>query len=243
MQFIKFFVFIFSCFFFLTACNDNNIKPIVKEDSIVNNNTVPVKMNMAAIQNSFFTDTVPCNGCPGIVYQIFLTPDTTYIFSEEFLGQKKRPSLQYGRFIQNDSLLTLFLSGSRQEKFRITDRGLSILNPKEQALNGQEDFVLEKDPYGKFDLTQSYIMDGAYFYNASGAVFTPCGQTVFYPVNPGGGSFDAEAIFLNRGKKNKGPVYLRALIRIMETKDLAGMEKVMVNIEKVMDKIDSTDCR
>jgi hypothetical protein len=243
MHFFKFFVCLFLCVLFFSACNSKNVKPVVNKDAVVNSSSVPVNKGMAAIQNSFFTDTVPCNGCPGIVYQLFLTPDTTFMFSEEFLGQKQRPALYYGRFNQNDSLLTLLLSKSRQVKFLILDTGMLMLNADEQVSRGKEDFVLEKDLNGEFDLSQSYIVEGGYFYNASGAVFTPCGQSAFYPVNPGGGSFEAEEIFLNRSRKNKGPVYLRAQLKIMEGKDLAGMEKVMVFIEKVKAKIDSTDCR
>ena len=243
MQSSKFFVYFFFCILLLSACNSNKVTPVVIEDSVSNGISMPATASIARIENSFFTDTVPCNGCPGVVYQLFFSLDTTYMFSEEILGQKQRPTLHYGRFNQNDSMVTLFLSKSRQVKFRITDTGMLMINDDEQVLNGKEYFLLEKDLYGKFDLSQSYIIDGAYFYNSSGAIFTPCGQSASYPVNPGGGGFEAEKIFLNRGKNNKSPVYLRALIRIMESKDLAGMHKVMVSIEKVLDKIDSTDCR
>lgn len=243
MQSPKFFVYFFFCILLLNACNSNKVTPLVIEDTVTNGINLPATAPIARIENSFFTDTVPCEGCPGVVYQLFFSLDTTYMFSEEILGQKQRPTLHYGRYNQSDSMVTLFLSKSRQVKFRIRDTGMLMVNDNQRVLNGNEDFVLGKDLYGKFDLSQSYIIDGAYFYNSSGAIFTPCGQSAIYPVNPGGGGFDAEEIFLKRGKKNKDPIYLSALIRIMETKDLAGMHKVMVSIEKVLDKIDSTDCR
>lgn len=236
------FFFFFVSFSFFSCQSSESIDAQITDSSLVSEVIeVPVLADIS--EPMFFSDTIPCTNCPGIVYQLSLTTDSTYIFSEELLGPKNSPYVQFGRTAKKDSVITLFMPNTKQVKFQVTDTGMLILDRKTDINTGNEDFTLDPRPNGSFDLTQLYIIDGAYFYSTDDANFTPCGQLISYPVKPGGASFDAEKIFLNKRNDNYEPVYLRALISIRQDKNLTGIDQITVIMEKVISKLDFSDCR
>jgi hypothetical protein len=119
-------------------------------------------------------------------------------------------------------------------RFRVTDTGMQMLDEKGMTPAHNGDYTLEPNPAGFIDFTQPYLVEGKYFFQPDGATFTPAGQSTSYPVNPGKGSFDAEKIYLGRSRKDTGELCLRAIVRIMKAKDLAGMEATMAHIDKVL---------
>ena len=237
-----------SFFFFLTgfsifSCQSTDSSNAQVKDSSVISEPLEVPVLTEISEPVFFSDTIPCADCPGIVYQLALTSDSTFIFSAEYLGQRNNPYVQFGKTGKKDSVITLFMPKAKQVMLQVTDTGMLLLDRKGDINTGREDFILDPRPNGYFDLAQLYIIDGAYFYSADAAIFTPCGQVNTYPVKPGGASFEAEKLFLNKKRNENGPIYLRALISIKQDKSLTGMDQIMVIMEKVLSKIDSTDCR
>jgi copper homeostasis protein (lipoprotein) len=243
MQICKLSFFFFFVSFSIFSCQSTeSTNPGVNDSSVVSE-AVETPVLAEISEPVFFSDTIPCANCPGIVYQLSLTTDSTYIFSEEYLGQKKSPYVQFGKSEKKDSVITLFMPDSKKVKFQITDTGMLLMDRKAGINTGKEDFNLDSRPNGSFDLAQLYIIDGAYFYSADAANFTPCGQGNTYLVKPGGASFEAEKLFLNKKGNENEPIYLRALISIKQDKSLTGMDQIMVIMEKVLSKLDSTDCR
>ncbi len=243
MQICKLSFFFLLVSFSIYSCQSTESTEIQVQDSSVVSEILEVPALTEISEPVFFSDTIPCTNCPGIVYQLALTSDSTYIFSEEYLGQKNSPYVQFGKTGKNDSVITLFMPNAKLVKLQVTDTGLLLIDRKAEISSGKEDFILDPRPNGYFDLAQLYVIDGAYFYSADAVTFTPCGQSNTYPVKPGGASFEAEKLFLNKKRNDKGPVYLRALISIKQDKSLTGMDQIMVIMEKVLAKIDSTDCR
>lgn len=243
MQICKLSFFFFLVSFSIYSCQSTeSTEPQVKDSSVVSEVAeVPALAEIS--EPVFFSDTIPCANCPGIVYQLSLTSDSTYIFSEEYLGQKNNPYVQFGKTNKNDSVITLIMPHAKKVNFQVTDTGMLLMDRNANITTGKEDFTIDPRPNGYFDLAQLYVIDGAYFYSADAVTFTPCGQANTYPVKPGGASFEAEKLFLNKKRNDKGPIYLRALISIKQDKSLTGMDQIMVIMEKVMAKLDSTDCR
>ena len=163
-----------------------------------------------------------------------LETDSACIWIEQSLEKGSFPILQYGRISQADSLLTLYLPGGRVSIFRVSDTGMRIMDVKGMPRGTPADYNLEPNPAGFIDFSQPYQVEGRYFFKADGATFTPAGQAKAYPVNPGKGSFDAERIFLSRSRKDTGDLCLRAIVRIMKARDLAGKEMTMAHIDKVL---------
>jgi copper homeostasis protein (lipoprotein) len=183
---------------------------------------------------SFFSDTLPCKDCPGIVHALSLETDSTCILTEQYLGRKEAPQLRFGRVQRTDSTLTLYFPGGKTTRFRVSGTGMHMVDERGMSPQPEGDYTLRPDPAGFIDLGQPYLVDGAYFFRSEGATFTPAGHATAYPVNPGKGSFDAEKIYLNRSRKDTGTLCLRAIVRIMKAKDLAGKELTMAHIDKVV---------
>lgn len=238
----KIIAFLLFCFIVL-SCNSNRnaIKPA--EDGILKtSDSVQSTNSLKQPSINFYSDTIPCGGCDGIVYQLFLDTDNSYILSEEFLGKKEPAYVRFGSMDKTDSLITLYMPMGRKVKLRVTDTGMHMQDIKEAVEPGKKDYTLNPVPNGRFDFSMPYSMDGAYFYQASGATFTPCGQAVSYPVKPAKASFEAEKLFLNDRQKKGGPVYLRALVRISKEKDLAGMDQQMVWMDDLIIQLREAEC-
>lgn len=239
---VKMITFLFLCFLAI-SCNSNQqtIRP-AEEGTLANSDTVKSENSLKPLMVDFYSDTIPCGGCDGIVYQLFLDTDNSYILSEEFLGKKEPAYVRFGSMEKTDTLLTLYMPMGRKVKLRVTDTGMHMQDIKEAVKPGKKDYTLNPVPNGRFDFSLPYSMDGAYFYQASGATFTPCGQAVSYPVKPAKASFEAEKLFLNDRQKKGGPVYLRALVRISKEKDLAGMDQQMVWMDDLIIQLREAEC-
>ena len=226
------------CFFL--SCNRGGRQEAVQADSLANVSVhgdsaiTGVTASQPALVSTFFSDTIPCQGCPGTIAVISLETDSTCIWTEQRLEKGSVPLLQYGRVERTDSLLALFLPGNKVLRFRVSEAGMRMVDEKGMTPAPPGDYTLEPNPAGFIDFTQPFMVDGKYFFQPEGANFTPAGQATIYPVNPGKGSFDAEKIYLGRSRKDTGDLCLRAIVRIMKARDLAGMEVTMAYIDKVV---------
>lgn len=234
---------LFFCSLIFLSCNSNNQTGKHAEQGALSvSDTASATYAWKGLQANFFSDTIPCGGCDGIKYQLFLNSDSSYILSEEYLGKKEPAFLRFGRMDKTDSLLVLYMPLGRKVNFRVTDTGMHMQDIKEAVAPGKKDYTLHPVPNGSIDFSMPYSMDGAYFYQASGATFTPCGQAASYPVKPAKASFEAEKLFLGEKQKKGGPLYLRALVRISKEKDLAGMDQQMVWMEDLINTLREAEC-
>ena len=190
----------------------------------------------------FFLIPFPVADAMGLNTSYSSTQTAAIFYRKNFSEKKNQPYLRFGRMDKTDSLLVLYMPMGRKVNLRVTDTGMHMQDIKETVEPGKKDYTLNPVPNGSIDFSMPYSMDGAYFYQASGATFTPCGQDVTYPVKPAKASFEAEKLFLGEMQKKSGPIYLRALVRISKEKDLAGMDQQMVWMEDLINMLREAEC-
>lgn len=156
-----------------------------------------------------YADTLPCADCPGILNQLDLRKDSTYVLRDRYLD---RDSIAYGTIGQwtvSGDMLTLNtadapirwkLEGEKLVR-RYADGG-----PVETSLPNSIGRVAN---FGSLPMHLS----GAYVYYADSHSFTPCGSKYVIPVamdEPGtkGAGLELQHAYTNRIKTAPEPLYV-----------------------------------
>ncbi len=126
----------------------------------------------------FYTDTVPCADCPGIITRLHLKADSTYLLTDQYLERDSIPYGEMGRWTVAEDKLSLHTGdaprlwkrdGNRLDP--LDQEGMPIESPLALSIERVEGF-----PGGAMYLT------GGYVYYADAHSFTPVGSAFAYPV-------------------------------------------------------------
>ncbi len=231
-------LFISTCFS-ITACDytggvQNSMKDTPVADSIVE----PAVPAVA----SYYSDTLPCADCQGIVTRIAFNSDSTFMMTELYLGKEKTPQGVLGRWTQENDLVILDAEKESPVRFRIIPKALQKLDKEGKAIDSKNDYTLDEIEKGSMNPREPFTTFGTYYYMADAATFTICGFDKQYPVKQGMASHDAEKLFLDKKNKDLKSIYMEADITIENLPNMEASLQMQIIIHKVRKKLNSEKC-
>ncbi len=188
-----------------------------------------------------YADTLPCADCPGILTQLDLRADSTYVMRDHYLERDSIPNGTIGEWTVSGQLLTLRtadvpmqwkMDGDKLER-RAADGG-----PIETTLPNS---IRRVANFGSSPMH----LTGAYVYYADSHSFTPCGSKYVIPVamdEPGvkGAGLELERVYMKKIKSGPDPLYVNvtATLRVGPAMEGDGTDEYIYieRLERVNEK-------
>lgn len=190
-------------FVMLASCQGNSPEEKAPEEVETGKPAVPIQWV------GLYADTLPCADCPGILTQLDLRADSTYVMRDRYLERDSIPFGTIGQWTVAGDMLTLKtadvpmrwkLEGDKLVR-RDADGG-----PVETTLPNS---IRRVANFGSLPMHLS----GAYVYYADSHSFTPCGSKFVIPVamdeaGTGGAGLELERAYSNRIKTPPDPLFV-----------------------------------
>lgn len=188
-----------------------------------------------------YADTLPCADCPGILTQLDLRADSTYVMRDQYIERDSIPHGTIGEWTVSGELLTLRtadvpmqwkMDGDKLER-RAADGG-----PIETTLPNS---IRRVANFGSSPMH----LTGAYVHYADSHSFTPCGSKYVIPVamdEPGvkGAGLELERVYMKKIKTAPDPLYvdITATLRVGPAMEGDGTDEYLhiERLERVNEK-------
>lgn len=203
---------IYGCF----ACNDG-IE--VTTDITVPETQLAISLNELA---SYYTDTLPCASCEGIVTGLAILDDSTYFLTELYLSEQSIPFGRIGKYKREGDQLLLQFESDSVIRFKILeDRILQLDKDGSEIVSGL-DHSLDKKAGPDNVLQQEFIASGLFRQVNKKSNFLLCGQQQPWDVLDDKGLKDAERFIIKQKAQPAAGVYVRAAIELQSNTDSTG---------------------
>ncbi|WP_290795686.1 copper resistance protein NlpE [Flavihumibacter sp. UBA7668] len=214
----------YGCF----ACNDG-IE--VTTDITVPETKLAISLNELA---GYYTDTLPCASCEGILTGLAILDDSTYFLTELYLSEQAIPFGRIGKYSREGDQLLLQFESDSVIRFKILeDRILQLDNDGTEIVSGL-DYSLDKATLPANLLSLPFIASGLFKMEAKKANFQLCGQEQAWGVLDDKGLKDAERNLIKQKAELAKGIYLRAAIELQPSTDSTGTT-YQVKLNKIND--------
>lgn len=219
----------------LASCGTNPPEEKVK---------VPVEVEQPkspAAWAGLYADTLACADCPGILTQLDLKADSTFVLTQQYLDRDSVPYATMGQW--RPDVVKLLLNGKAEWAMglkgleRLDNQGGPITTPLPNTIRRVDNFGS-----GPMHLT------GAYVYYADSHSFKPCGSAYAIPVamdaaGEKGAGLELERTYMKKVKTPPAPLYVQvtATIRVGPAMEGDGTDEYL-HIEKVDKVLEVQEC-
>ncbi|MCU0318937.1 MAG: copper resistance protein NlpE N-terminal domain-containing protein [Flavobacteriales bacterium] len=135
--------------------------------------------------SGYYEDTLPCADCPGIVTQLWVRSDSTYILRQHYIDREPLPFGSIGQWHYGNDVLRLEGSGDGPDFFRPTSEGLLLVNEQGEASSTGLDNTLDRNADESPDEIPRMRITGTFTYFADAMNFRPCGARSSWPCAGG----------------------------------------------------------
>lgn len=129
----------------------------------------------------YYSDTLPCLDCPGILTDLWVRSDSTFILQERRLGHDSIPMGTVGQWHVVNGLVAIGYAGDKPYFYRYTKDGLELVDEMGESDVASVDYTLDKLA-GDYD---GYVprmrLAGTFIYMADAQSFQPCGAKYVWP--------------------------------------------------------------
>lgn len=148
-----------------------------------------------------YADTLPCADCPGILTQLDLRSDSTYVMRDHYLDRDSIAFGTIGRWTVAGDLLTLITADGPMRWGRAGER-----LERRNAEGGPTGSTLPNSiaRVANFGSSPMYLT-GAYVYYADSHGFTPCGSNFIIPVAMDEAGVEGAGLALERTYSERVP--------------------------------------
>ncbi len=133
----------------------------------------------------YYTDTLPCADCPGILTDLWVRSDSTFIFQERYLGRDSVPHGTIGQWHVVNGLITIGYTGDKPYFYRYEKDGLLLVDEMGEAAESGLDYSLDKLANELGDAIPRMRLLGTFTYMADAQSFLPCGAKFSWPCAAG----------------------------------------------------------
>lgn len=140
---------------------------------------------LAANWPGYYSDTLPCQDCPGLDTQLWIRSDSTFIRLQKRIGLDSIPEGIIGRWHVVNGLMTVGYTGDKPEFYRYTADGLLTVDEMGVADNSKQDWTIEKFADEIGDAIPRMRLIGTFTYWADSQSFQPCGAEFSWPCTGG----------------------------------------------------------
>ncbi len=132
-------------------------------------------------QPGYYEDTLPCADCPGIVTQLWLRSDSTFILRQHYIDRDSLPFGAIGQWQVANGLVTVGQMSDRPSFYQPTEEGLMQVDEKGQAALTGLDMTLDRLSDELQDEVPRMRITGTFIYFADAMSFQPCGASSNWP--------------------------------------------------------------
>lgn len=133
----------------------------------------------------YYEDTLPCADCPGIVTQLWLRSDSTFILRQHYIDRDTLPLGTIGQWHVVNGLVTVGLNGDKPDFYKPTAEGLMLVDEMGQAAPNGLDLTLDRLADEIQDEIPRMQLTGTFIYMADAKSFKPCGSRFTWPCAGG----------------------------------------------------------
>jgi copper homeostasis protein (lipoprotein) len=172
--------------FVLAACGGGS-----GNDRPSTNDTLPTADTGASVpladndRPGYYEDTLPCADCPGIVTQLWVRSDSTFILRQHYIGRDKLPFGTIGQWHVVNGLVTVGMTGDKPDFYRPTAEGLMLVDELGEAAPTGLDLTLDRLADEIQDEVPRMRLTGTFTYLADTKSFQPCGSRFSWPCAGG----------------------------------------------------------
>src|SRR4030095_11958742 len=149
----------------IIACDYSvGIKNTMKEPPLVGSDSA-IEPAIPAVA-TYYSDTLPCADCQGIVTKIVFNSDSTFLMTELYLGEDKVPKGTLGRWTQDNDVVMLDAGKDSYLNFRIVTKALQMLDKEGKEIAGKADYTLDEIEKGDINPREPFTAVGSYVYMA-----------------------------------------------------------------------------
>ncbi|KYP15811.1 copper resistance protein NlpE [Flavihumibacter sp. CACIAM 22H1] len=216
------------------ACNDG-IE--VTTDITVPETKIAVSLNELA---GYYTDTLPCASCEGILTGLSILTDSTFFLTEQYLTEQSIPFGRMGTYRREGDKLLLQADADSLLRFTILEDRLVLLDKDGTEILSGLDYSL-KQATPPANLTSiPFIARGLIKNENKSTAFTLCGQQQAWTVVQDRMLKDAERFLVKQKAKLEDGVFVQAIIELAPLAD-SSATGYQVKINKINELIES--CR
>lgn len=170
-----------------------------------------------------YSDTLPCADCPGIIAELELRADSTYVLRERYLERDSVPYGTIGRWTVSGDRLSLHTT-DRITQWQRQQHGLIGLDTEGRVIDSGLPYTLQR--VDGFYSTLMHLT-GGYVYYADSHSFTPCGSAFALPVamdppdEPGAG-LELERTYMKLVKEDRKPLYVKVQATLLQAPAMEG---------------------
>lgn len=133
----------------------------------------------------YYTDTMPCADCPGILTDLWVRSDSTFILQQRYLDRDTVPVGTIGQWHVVNGLITIGYTGDKPWFYRYTEEGLLLVDEMGAEDRTTLDYSLDKLADDIGDAVPRMRLKGAFTYMADAQSFQPCGARFTWPCAGG----------------------------------------------------------
>ena len=115
----------------LAACS----RPPADQGGTAIKDTVPSTDQLVDVPiPGYYEDTLPCADCPGLVTQLWVRSDSTFILRQHYIDRDTLPFGTIGQWHVVNGLVTVGMTGDKPDFYRPTAEGLMLVDELGEAL-------------------------------------------------------------------------------------------------------------
>lgn len=172
----------------LSACS----QPPADQGGTATTDTVPGTDQLGEMTiPGYYEDTLPCADCPGIVTQLWVRSDSTFILRQHYIDRDTLPFGTIGQWHVVNGLVTVGMPGDKPDFYRPTAEGLLLVDEMGEASTTGLDMTLDRLADEIQDEVPRMRLTGTFIYLADVKSFKPCGSRFTWP-SAGGEDLGAE---------------------------------------------------
>lgn len=200
-----------------------------------------IKPKAAIVWTGLYSETLPCADCPGILTQLELRADSTFVLREKYLERDSVPNGRMGQWRTKG--MKLFLNGKAE--WTMGPKGLERLDIHGGPIDTPLPNTIHRvKTFGSGPM----LLTGAYVYYADSHSFKPCGSAYAIPVamdvaGEKGAGLELERTYHKKVKSPPAPLYVQvtATMRVGPAMEGDGQDEY-IHIDKLEKVLVKQEC-
>ncbi len=170
------------CGALLASCGSDT-PPVESADGPTTDSTSPPAVSVE--WPGYYDGTMPCADRPGIVTQLWVRSDSTFVLRQRYIDRDSMAFGTIGRWQVVNGLLTIGSGTDKPDFWKYTGKGIEEVDEMGQAFETTIDHTLEKLADELQDEIPRMRLTGTFTYMADAMSFAPCGSHRAWPCAGG----------------------------------------------------------
>ncbi|MEZ4740081.1 MAG: copper resistance protein NlpE N-terminal domain-containing protein [Flavobacteriales bacterium] len=201
----------------------------------------PSKLVIDADPVGLYHDTMPCADCPGIVTDLWVRADGSYLFQETYLDRDPMPFGTMGNWEVREGRLVLLEDRSPLMHYAFAAEGLQQMDASGKAPSGSMPLMLQRIQGTLLD--RPMRISGIYSYADETHAMRPCGMRADLPLGMQQAGLEMAMWYSERDDSNRKPLVVEIQAHLGMGPAMEGNdEEEYLFVDKVLRQVRSGEC-